>query len=90
MNQEQLVDNSDFQLVIKNTSFSFIKISKPFKQQLTHQKIIAIFWEITVDIDSLEIPSSFLRVNKKNIPNFAFPKIIDWYLKDKALYLELH
>jgi len=90
LDKESLIATVEFQKITKEIPFTFNKISKPFKQQLTHQKIIATFWEIAINIDSLEIPPSFLRINQKNIPNFAFPKIIDWYLKDKALYLELH
>ena len=90
INKEELLKNADFQQIIQDHSFSITKISKPFKQQLTHQKIIAVYWEIAINLDSLPIPANFLRINQKNIPNFAFPKIIDWYLKDKSLYLELH
>lgn len=90
VNKSELIKIPDFQSIIKTQPYSITKISKPFKQQLTHQKIIAVFWELAINLDSLAIPSTFLRINQKNIPNFAFPKIIDWYLKDKSLYLELN
>lgn len=64
-------------------------ISKPFKQVLTHQKIIAVFWEIHIS-DELIVPTeAIIRVKRKNLTKFAFPKIIDWYLQDNSLYLRL-
>ena len=90
LSKKALLKHPDFLTISNHQAYEITKISKPFQQQLTHQKIIAVFWEISINLDSLVIPSSFLRINQKNIPNFAFPKIIDWYLKDKTLYLELY
>ncbi len=90
LSKKALLTHPGFLKICNHQTYEITKISKPFKQQLTHQKIIAVFWEISINLDSLDIPSSFLRINRKNIPNFAFPKIIDWYLKDKTLYLELY
>ena len=89
IDKEAIISNKLFQSLIEKQSFAFSKTSKPFKQLLTHQKIMAIFWEFTLNKPLKKIPANFILINQKNIPNFAFPKIIDWYLKDKALYLEL-
>jgi A/G-specific adenine glycosylase len=66
------------------------QVSPPRQQTLTHQYIQAVFWEVRVpeqaaapDLDGL------LKVERKNLSKFAFPKIIDWYLKDNSLYLSL-
>ena len=89
LDKEALFQTEGFQAIVGNQSYQVTKISKPFKQVLTHQKIVAIFWEIVLNEPLANIPQGFIRVNQKNIPNFAFPKVIDWYLKDKSLYLEL-
>ena len=65
-----------------------IKQSKPFKQILTHQKVVAIFWEIEIDL-FLEKNELFTWIKHNDLCKFAFPKIIDLYLKDKSLYLNL-
>lgn len=65
------------------------KFSKPFQQTLTHQKINARFWEFEVNNLELYEKSPFIFVQKNKLGNFAFPKIIDWYLSDNSLYLEL-
>ncbi len=75
-----------FKMHFEEHSITFLKASKPFKQLLTHQKIIARFWE--VELSNLE-NLSFLKVEKQNLSKFAFPKCIDLYLNDKSLTLEL-
>jgi len=89
IDQDHLVLNEEFQKLINNRSFQIKNISKPFQQLLTHQKIIAVFWEIELNSDLMLNEPAFYEVNQKNINNFALPKIIDWYLKDKSLYLKL-
>ncbi|MFT4664503.1 MAG: A/G-specific adenine glycosylase [Polaribacter sp.] len=65
-----------------------IRPSKPFKQLLTHQEIVAVFWEIRVPtIDKLPLHQHFASVEWDQLSVFAFPKIIDTYLKDTSLYL---
>ena len=59
-----------------------ISVSSTFKQELTHQTIIARFWEVQlVDKKDIEKPA-FIKVLRKNLKTFAFPKIIDKYLKE--------
>lgn len=58
-----------------------------YHQQLSHQNIQAVFYEIqgrpTPEADWLAVP-------QEEIANFAFPKIVDCYLKDNTLYLTLY
>ena len=89
LSQKELLANEAFQKIIGTQAFTIKKISKPFKQLLTHQKIVAIFWEIELKSALPTNDSSFFEVKQKNINNFAFPKIVDLYFKDKSLYLEL-
>lgn len=64
-------------------------VSKPFQQQLTHQKIIAVFWEIKLKKSIKPKEMHQQLVERKNLDKFAFPKVIDRYLRDKSLYLKL-
>ncbi len=89
LSEKELLENEVFQKIIGTQAFTIKKASKPFKQLLTHQKIVAIFWEIELKSALLVNDSSFFEVKQKNINNFAFPKIVDLYFKDKSLYLEL-
>jgi A/G-specific adenine glycosylase len=63
--------------------------SRPFRQTLSHQHIHAYFWEITAPTLP-EIPEKeLISVPLSKLSDFAFPRIIDWYLGDKILYLDL-
>ncbi|MCB9032579.1 MAG: A/G-specific adenine glycosylase [Chitinophagales bacterium] len=74
---------SDLQAFGINELNSFI-----YKQQLTHQKIIGIFYELkTEKIDTIAKKWNAMKVNKSKINNFAFPRIINNYLKDRFIYL---
>lgn len=69
---------------------SIEQVSPPAQQTLTHQYIHAVFWEIRI-LEEAAPPNldGLLRVERKNLSKFAFPKIIDWYLGDNSLYLKL-
>lgn len=60
----------------------------PRAQQLTHQRITARFWHARIEPD-LATPAGYIRTERENLAKFAFPKIINWYLDDKSLYLNL-
>lgn len=67
-------------------------ISKTFKQILTHQKIWAVFYEIELQTpisDDFMKELQLLMIERKDISNFAFPKVIDLFLKEKTLSLKL-
>ena len=67
-----------------------IRQSQPFQQLLTHQKIIAIFWEFDAPKSiskQLARVSDFQKIKRADLGDFAIPKIIDIYLKEKVLTL---
>jgi len=88
LDQKALEKQAIIQGLLPNKA-KLIKFSKPFQQTLTHQKITARFWEYQVPSFSFVEKDRFLFVQKDKLGNFAFPKIIDWYLNDNSLYLEL-
>ena len=75
---------------ISLTELKLVKQSQPYQQLLTHQKIIATFWEFEIPsskIIVLESGSDFQKIERKKLENFALPKTIDIYLKEKVLTL---
>ena len=88
-NVEKLVENVESVGNLNLGEFNILKISKPFKQTLTHQKIIARFWEIQLENLADFEEEKYVKIERKNLTKFAFPKVIDLYLKDKSLTLEL-
>jgi A/G-specific adenine glycosylase len=61
--------------------------SRPFQQALTHQQIVAQFWEFELEKPWLAPEGTYVAEERKNLFKFAFPKIVDWYLKDNSLFL---
>lgn len=65
----------------------FIRKSRPYHQTLSHQKITAVFWEVsTPNPLNSQIPP-LQRIKKDSLKKFPFPKIVDWYLEEKYLNL---
>ncbi len=71
------------------TEHRLLRVSAPFKQELTHQQIIARFWEIEVDEAFQPAETSWLKIERSRLKKFAFPKVVDLYFKQKFLPLEL-
>lgn len=72
----------------KSENLTSLKQAGPRKHQLTHQTIVAHFWELELkEINTNQLPEDFICINWKNLDKFAFPRIIDWYLKDNSLNL---
>ena len=94
---DTLVENSDllkkqkiWQAWLGSTNATIVWVSEPSKQDLTHQRIIARFWEITISGDSFgSAKLDWLAINRENINEYAFPKVIDTYLCQKFLTLSL-
>ena len=64
-------------------------ISGAYQQLLTHQKIIATFWKVSLPRNASLNPGPFLAVSRENLSKFAFPKIINRYLGESQLTLFL-
>lgn len=60
----------------------------PRKQQLTHQTIIASFYEMTVAA-SPDPPGGYEWVDEEELSRRAFPKVIASFIADKSLFLDL-
>ena len=63
-----------------------VEISEEYKHKLSHQDLHIYFYHIEFPQNTEKL-SSFNLVDKTNLRNFAFPKIIDSYLEEKSIYL---
>ena len=69
-------------------NLSFVRSSPPYRQQLTHQTIIAVFHVFTTQ--KLPEPADeFKVISNKKFSIFAFPRLVNRYLEDKSLTLDL-
>ncbi len=88
-NFEELNSTKAWAELIQEKDLTLKKISPPYQQVLTHQKIIAVFYELEAKSAVENYYESVTVTDRKNLNTFAFPKLIDCYLKDKFLYLNL-
>ena len=90
LNKEQILDLADKEgLLAAESTPKLISRSLPRKQTLTHQFIFATFWEFELSGPETVIAPDLIFTERKNLSKFAFPKVVDWYLGDNSLYLNL-
>lgn len=68
--------------------YTYLYKSSDYTHVLTHQKLKIIFHHVETNNLQLKKGREYFLVDRKNLWNFGFPKIIDWYLKDKSISLE--
>ncbi len=87
---EDLLKTSFFNKNFTHSNYTIRKISKPYKQVLTHQNIYVNFWEIDISTSENGLENEiFLKILEKNLVNYAFPRIIDLYLQEQRTQLAL-
>ena len=71
-------------------SVRLISLSNIYQQTLTHQKIYATFAEVeSSDENKKTALRDYKKIRRDHLRKFAFPKIIDCYLRDKSVLLNL-
>jgi A/G-specific adenine glycosylase len=73
--------------IFSKTPFEVIKISKPYRQLLTHQTIHGQF--VTIKISAPLSVAGYEAVSQKKLGKLPFPKFITGYLTDKNVSLNL-
>lgn len=85
---EELLKQSAWPDWLPVSELTLQRRSQSFRQTLSHQYIHATFWEVALGVE-VQTPPPFRKTDRQNLRSFAFPKVIDWYLSDKSLYLNL-
>ncbi len=89
LDEIKLRQQGPFTELLDTATVKSIVFSKPFSQTLSHQKIIATFWKIEVSKKLSTTKDTAKVINVKNLNSLAFPKVIDLFLQDKTLYLDI-
>lgn len=85
--REILVESEAWKQIFNEQIPTITSKSTIYKQTLSHQKINAIFWKIILDSKTDLNVENWIKTSDKDILSYAFPKIIDMYLKDRVLVL---
>lgn len=88
VNKKELIESSEWTTILKKSNFVIKSISKQFKHILTHQNIYGKFFEIEIINGNMPNYKGLISVNKKEIKNFAVPKLIDNYFQNKYVSCE--
>jgi len=86
LERKKLESHKKYQQIIPSEAV-ITRFSNPFTQQLTHQKINALFVEISLENTLNEPLEGWINIVRDDLKTYAFPRIIDLYLQDKSLYL---
>ncbi len=81
ISKASLLKQKNFFEIFFDQFYGILSFSDSYVQKLTHRTIIARFYEIEVNNSFKANKSDWVCVNKKDLRNFAFPKIIDLYIK---------
>ena len=73
----------------KNIEKKHIKISRPYRHVLTHQNLVAQFFEIEINDDFVVKNTDWLMIFEKDLKKFAFPRLIDLFISEKNVSLTL-
>lgn len=88
LGETELKKHPQFKSLFDKLPYRIISISKEYRQKLTHQIIHAQFIEIKVN-KKWQQPGFIAVDSAEGTLRLAFPKIIDRYLKDKKVSLNL-
>ncbi|MCU0347248.1 MAG: A/G-specific adenine glycosylase [Saprospiraceae bacterium] len=84
-----LTKDKTCQAWLGDSDWRLLRSSAPQRQELTHQRIVATFWELEVSADFLLKENGWIATEREKLDNFAFPRVIDLYINQKFLPLEL-
>ena len=88
LNENTLLKQKNVLALWKGTTFTIKKISQPQSQKLTHQLIKGRFFHIETN-RPLSTEENYHLVNKQELQDLPFPKLIAAYLTDKNVPLNL-
>ncbi|MEY3053175.1 MAG: hypothetical protein RLY31_2960 [Bacteroidota bacterium] len=66
-------------------------VAGPFRQELTHQRVIARFWLFSLEGEAIPAPpeTDWRWVERESLGQYPFPRQIDWFLGQKGLTLNM-
>ena len=78
---DELADSPEFVRLIQDKEFQINRITSPFTHKLTHQTLVATFFEIKI-LDFLPVfqENNILLVPENELGNYPVPKLIENYL----------
>lgn len=83
LNETKVLQQSDFIKLVKGCRPQIKKVSKEYKHILSHQNLNARFYKVTINKPANDI--ALKKVKWNTLHKYAFPRLIEKYLKDEEL-----
>lgn len=87
LTQAEIEEEINRQSLFGENKYTIRQASAPIRHQLTHRTVIGIFWEVKISEPSATLSEDYLLVERKNLSNFAFSRLIVLYFQNKTLLL---
>lgn len=84
LKKNSLQTSTEWQEWLGKSETEIVAVSTIFKQLLTHQKIHACFFEVKIKEAIFSKKADWIAISKNELPRYAFPKIMNTYLEQKA------
>lgn len=84
LSKKEIITSAGWEEILGKIRYNVDSISKTHKHILSHQRIYACFWEVSISEKSKsKIPDSFLEIKKTEIKQYAVPRLIERYLEGR-------
>ncbi|HSH52483.1 MAG TPA: A/G-specific adenine glycosylase [Bacteroidales bacterium] len=80
---ENLTKQTLWKKLFKGTIVNIQNISKEKIHHLSHQKLFAKFYNLTIDHPNLYLIKNYIEINAEDIGKYSIPKLIENYLRNK-------
>lgn len=81
ISEQEFLKSKEWKKFIGKKKFVIKQVSADYKHILSHQKIIARFWEVELKESINPVGSTSIIVDRKKIDKYAVPRLIENYLK---------
>ncbi len=81
MHEAEVTNSAEWQAFFENEKFTVESISPEHKHVLTHQRIFAKFWQISISPNWHKKQRKFALVKDEELMNFALPRLIEQYFQ---------
>lgn len=82
LTKDQLIRHKEWGKIIKGNPYRITNTSKVYRHKLTHQTILARFFETEISNEVGNLAKHFIQVKCEAIHQYAVPRLIERYLQD--------
>lgn len=86
LSEEEFINSPQLKKLMKKNDFTVRKVSPTYKHILSHQKIYARFWEISLAKPYAISEEHIIEVKEPELEKYAVPRLVENYLAERKSY----